>query len=42
LWEEGLDPGLVNEIEGSAKSTKENEVQKDSVVCLAIDVWEEG
>jgi hypothetical protein len=30
LWEESLNPGLVNEIEGSSKCGEEEEVQEDA------------
>ena len=30
LWEEGLDPGLIDEVEGSGKGGEEEEVQENA------------
>jgi hypothetical protein len=30
LWEEGLDPGFVDKVEGSAETSEENEVEEDA------------
>lgn len=37
LWEEGLDPGFVDEVEGSAESSEENEVEEDAGKKLVVD-----
>ena len=36
LWEEGLDPGLVDEVEGSGEGCEEEEVQEDAANALAF------
>jgi hypothetical protein len=30
LWEEGLDPGLIDEVEGSGEGGEEEEVQENA------------
>jgi hypothetical protein len=35
LWEESLDPGFVDEVEGSGEGGEEEEVQEDAANGLA-------
>jgi len=41
LWEEGLDPGLVDEVECSGECCKEEEIEEDAVDELAFEVGQE-
>ena len=36
LWEEGLDPSLVDEVESSSEGCEEEEVQEDAANALAF------
>lgn len=35
LGEEGLDPGLVDEVDGASEGASEDEVEEDAVACVS-------
>ncbi len=37
LWEEGLDPGLVDKVEGADEGSEEEEIQKDATNLVSFD-----
>jgi hypothetical protein len=36
LWEEGFDPGLIDEVYGSSETGEEEQIQEDSNYRLAL------
>jgi hypothetical protein len=39
LWEEGLDPGLVYKVEGTAETTEEDKVEEDAGLISTSFLW---